>query len=127
LHDLEKERRRMTPEQLNYFLVIEKHMNFSAAAEELNIPSSLSRQIRNLEDEIGVTLFKRTTRKIELTEAGADFSLHARRILGTYQNMYAKMKEHSAGRNKIVLASVPVISIYRLTEMIASFNELWPM
>lgn len=56
---------------IDYFLKVADTLNFSVAAEELFISQpALSKCIRQLEDEIGVTLFYRTTKKVELTEGG---------------------------------------------------------
>src|ERR1041385_5710049 len=61
----------MTLQQLTYFLSAAEHGSFSAAAESLHMAQpSLSEQIRRLEAELGVSLFARTGRRLELTEAG---------------------------------------------------------
>ena len=54
------------------FLAVARHLNFRAAAEELALTqSAVSRQIQGLEDEVGLPLFLRHTRAVELTSAGA--------------------------------------------------------
>lgn len=56
---------------LQYFLAVTREGNISAAAQSLNLSQpSLSRQLRDLEEELGVTLFIRGKRRIELTEEG---------------------------------------------------------
>ena len=72
----------MNSDQLKYFIIAAKHLNFSAAANELYITQpAISHQMNMLEKELGVTLFHRTTRKIELTKAGELFLEDAKRIL----------------------------------------------
>lgn len=67
---------------LRYFTVVAKHLHFSEAANELNISQPpLSKQIKQLEEELGVILLKRNNRKVELTEAGKYFYKSAVRIL----------------------------------------------
>jgi len=59
---------------LKYFIAVAEEENISRAAEKLHVAQpSLSRQIRDLEEELGIALFERTPRSIKLTE-GDDFS-----------------------------------------------------
>src|SRR3954447_15828160 len=72
----------MTLQQLTYFLAAAEHGSFSAAAESLHMAQpSLSDQIRRLEAELGVPLFARTGRPLELTEAGRLLRPEAERTL----------------------------------------------
>ena len=72
----------MTLQQLTYFLAAANHRSFSAAADSLLLSQpSLSEQIRRLEAELGVALFTRAGRGVELTEAGRLFQPHAERTL----------------------------------------------
>ena len=72
----------MTSEQLQIFLITAKHLNFSAAAKELYVSQpAVSHQIAMLEKELGVRLFTRSTRKIQLSRSGELFLEDAKRIL----------------------------------------------
>ncbi|MCJ2053569.1 LysR family transcriptional regulator [Methylobacterium sp. J-070] len=67
---------------LRYFVAVAEHLSFTAAANVLGVSQPpLSQQIRDLEVEIGVTLFERSSRRVALTAAGADFLRNARAIL----------------------------------------------
>jgi LysR family transcriptional regulator, cyn operon transcriptional activator len=72
----------LTLQQLTYFLAAARHGSFSAAAHELPMAQpSLSEQVRRLEAELGVPLFVRAGRGLELTEAGTLLLPHAERTL----------------------------------------------
>lgn len=72
----------MTTEQLRYFIITAKHLNFSAAAKELYVTQpAVSHQISSLEKELGTKLFHRSTRRISLTKSGELFLEDAKRML----------------------------------------------
>jgi len=68
--------------QLRYFVAVAEELHFGRAAERLHMSQSpLSRAIRELERDLGAVLFVRTTRRVELTEAGAVLLAGSRRAL----------------------------------------------
>jgi LysR family transcriptional regulator, transcription activator of glutamate synthase operon len=68
--------------QLRYFEAVAREGHFTRAAEELHVAqSALSHQVRRLELELGVELLRRTTRSVELTEAGRLVAARARAVL----------------------------------------------
>jgi DNA-binding transcriptional LysR family regulator len=72
----------LTLQQLQYFLAVIEHGSFSAAADALRLAQpSVSEQIRRLEDELGVALFVRAGRRLELTEAGRALRPEAERTV----------------------------------------------
>lgn len=72
--------------QLRYVVAVAEELHFTRAAERLHVTqSALTRQIAQLEDNLGVRLFKRDTRHVELTAAGEVFVKEAKRILESAQ------------------------------------------
>lgn len=79
---------KITIEQLKYFLAVEKYKNFSVASYELCISqSSLSKQIKALENELDTILFDRTTGNITLTDTGKEFLIYAKNSIKSYDNI----------------------------------------
>jgi DNA-binding transcriptional LysR family regulator len=84
----------LTLQQLTYFLAAAEHGSFSAAADALLMAQpSLSEQVRRLEAELGVPLFARVGRGLELTEAGRLFRPHAERTLAEAQDALESVRE----------------------------------
>ena len=80
--------------QLKYFLKASELLNFTAAAEELFISqSTLSQQIKQLEIELGISLFDRIGKRIILTEAGKKFSFHARKSIESSKEGFLAMQD----------------------------------
>src|ERR1044071_7544919 len=67
---------------LRYFVAVADELNFTRAARKLYVAQpALSRQIRQLEDELGVKLLERNHHAVELTRTGRDFLTEARALL----------------------------------------------
>ncbi len=93
---------------MKMFVRVAEKGSFSSAARFFGLtPSAVSRQISQLEDELGARLFQRTTRKQSLTEAGETFLQHARRIIADLEE--ARLAVHR-------LTDVPVGSLHVATE-----------
>ena len=72
---------------LPFFVEVARQKSFTLAADALDMPiSTLSRRISAMEKELGVRLFRRNTRKVELTEGGADFFERCNYILGAMES-----------------------------------------
>ena len=95
------------------FLAVARHLNFRAAADELALTqSAVSRQIQALEDEVGVALFLRHTRAVELTSAGAHLQ---RAVAPALERMDAAVRlvRQTAGRRSVAITTW------------ASFASMW--
>ncbi len=117
----------LTLRQVRIFVCAVKHMNFSKAAEELHITApAVSLQIKEMEEDIGVSLFLREGRRIELTSAGEYFLLYARRMLSLLKEATDTM-ERLKGRDARVL-SIGLVSTakYFVPKMLAQFKREYP-
>ena len=84
--------------QLRYFVTVAETLHFTRAAEQLHIRQPpLSMQIRQLEQDIGTKLFRRLSRGVELTEAGALFVVEARAILAHLDRAVADARRRARG------------------------------
>ena len=95
------------------FLAVARHLNFRAAAEELALTqSAVSRQIQALEDEVGVPLFLRHTRAVELTSAGGQLQ---RAVAPALERLDAAVRQVrlAAGRRSVAITTW------------ASFASMW--
>ena len=83
---------------LRCFIAVAEELHFARAAERLHIEQSpLSRTIKELEEELGVALFARTTRSTRLTRAGSLFLEHVRRVFAALQQARDSVKAAANG------------------------------
>ncbi len=101
--------RNLTLRQIRIFMQAAKQKSFSRAAEELHITApAVSLQIKEMEENMGVSLFSRENRKTEMTSAGEYFFLYARRVLNTLDEasiMMERLRGSTAGALKIGMVS----------------------
>lgn len=94
---------------MRVFLSVARLGSFSEAGRQLDLaPSSISRQIGQLEDSLGVRLFTRTTRKLTLTGAGELWSQRAARILAEVEEAREAVRDFDAAPRGVVRVSAPI-------------------
>jgi len=113
---------------LRYFAAVAREMNFSRAAEQLHIAQPpLSRQIRQLEDELAAELFDRTVRPMRLTAAGQFFHAQTVQILERIAELRVATKRiASSQRAWINIGFVPSTLYGVLPEVIRRFRAEQP-
>jgi LysR family transcriptional regulator, transcription activator of glutamate synthase operon len=118
----------MELQQLRSFAAVARHGHFTRAATELHIGQpAVSQQIRRLEAELGVRLLRRTTRSVELTEAGAIVLERAERALGELEAARAELAElKGLVRGRLTIGAMQSLEPYDLPGALASFHERHP-
>ncbi|VVD97833.1 HTH-type transcriptional regulator BenM [Pandoraea iniqua] len=114
---------------LRYFVTVAEELHFSRAAARLNIGQPpLSMQIRALEDELGVTLFERTQRRVFLTTAGRTFLVRARQILADADAARQEVQQIAgvdAGELRIAFTtSAPMTNLMK--RVLTSYRQQYP-
>lgn len=115
----------MDIDYINEFVTLEKIRNYLDAADELHLAqSSLSRHIQRMEEDLGVTLFNRTTRGITLSDAGKLFLPYAQKI-AQLQKEYSTLLNQwmKSDSTTINIGVMPVMAQYKITDLIAQFQQ----
>lgn len=113
---------------LRYFLAVAQELNFSRAAENLNMAQPpLSRQIQLLEAELGVQLFDRESRPLSLTPGGRLFREHALGVMQRMDELRGTMRRFAASeRPRFVIGFVPSVIYARLPHVIRGLRQVAP-
>ena len=113
--------------QLEYFAAVARHRHFTRAAEALFITQpALSQQVRRLEAELGLALFRRTSKGVELTPAGEDLLVHAEKVLAEVAQARADMDRHTGVSRGVVRVAATAADAPRLPEALADFHADHP-
>ncbi|SEF41237.1 LysR family transcriptional regulator [Vibrio hangzhouensis] len=110
------------------FLVVAEEGTISAAAASLNLSQpTISRQIAELEKELGVSLFKRSIHRISLTPHGAEL-LEVVREMGRAAGKFSKLAsvKSTSMEGKVIISACEMSAIYRLPAIIAKLREVEP-
>ncbi|NTW02549.1 MAG: LysR family transcriptional regulator [Oscillochloris sp.] len=110
---------------LRYFEAVARHSHVTRAAAELHIAQpALSKQISQLEHELGVALFDRVGRNVRLTEAGEALLPHARAVMAQVEAARAEMAERIGLRKgRATVGAPPTVGNQLLPPVLAAFNR----
>ncbi len=111
--------------QLKYFVAVAEERNFGRAAKRLHMSQPpLSTQIKGLEEELGVKLFDRSTRRVELTDSGRTLLVRAREILGAVEEAGAEARGAELGeRGQLEIGFVSSATLSLLPPALRLFRE----
>ena len=121
--------RRKVP-SLNALVVFEaaaRLQSFTQAADELALTqSAVCKQIANLEDWLGLHLFARVKKRVQLSSAGRDYAEKIRRHLDKIERDTLELMAHKEGAGVLELAVIPTFATHWLIPRLAEFQELRP-
>ena len=106
--------------QLRYFVTVARTRHFGQAAERLHMAQSpLSQAIRQLESQVGATLFHRTTRRVELTPAGEALLRDAERILASVEAAQTRVRLVGTGSTGLLRVGATGLAAFRQLPQLA--------
>jgi Transcriptional regulator len=114
--------------QLEYFIAVCEELHFTRAAERIGISQpNLSLSIKALEEEIGLPLFNRIGKRIELTDAGSVLKRNAKMVFQNLSNARLEIEDLSAQKGgSLSVGALPSELDYRLTPMFIRFFQKYP-
>jgi DNA-binding transcriptional LysR family regulator len=113
---------------LRYFVAVAEALSFRKAARRLSVSAAaLSQQVADLENELGLKLLNRNSRRVELTEVGRVFLGGARRTLVSAQEAMSQAQEAARGeRGRLAIGSIHLVHAF-LPDALARFRERFPL
>ena len=110
---------------MNYFVAVAEELHFGRAAQRLHIAQpSLSHEIRRFEQQLGVALLERTSRRVELTPAGETLLKDGRRLLAQSQRVIQRTR--AAGARRLTVGFYGSAASALLPDVLRAFGEQHP-
>lgn len=113
---------------LSTFLAVAENASFRKAADQLHLSlPAVSMQIKQMEERLGVALFQRTTRKVELTAEGEQLLISTRKAMAELDAALARIEQAAnAQHGHLSFACVPTIAATRLPALLTEFARRYP-
>ena len=113
---------------LRYFIAVADELSFTKAAQKLRLAQpSLTRQVRNLETEIGVRLLNRTNNRVTMTDEGRTFLFDAKKLLAMCEESVANVQRMQRGeRSELNIGYIANIHYALLPATLGAFRKLCP-
>jgi len=114
--------------QIDAFLAVAENGSFTRAAEHVGIAQpALSQLVRDLEASLGLRLFDRTTRRVELTDGGKEFRAAVSKVVDDLDFAVRSVRDLAGRkRGRIVIAAPPLLATILLPSVIDEFQTLHP-
>ncbi|MFC7392368.1 cidABC operon transcriptional activator CidR [Scopulibacillus cellulosilyticus] len=118
----------MDVRHLQYFLEVAKQKSFTKAAKTLHITQpTISKMIKDIETECGVTLLERTGRKAVMTDAGEIVYKRAQQIVQSFDNLANELSDlMNIKRGKITVGLPPMVGAHFFPKILGQFREAYP-
>lgn len=118
----------MDIQQLKYIAALADELHFNRAAKRTHVTqATLSQQLKKAEEELGVMLFERTTKRVALTPAGERFLPYAMSILETLnRGIHELQEENDTLSGTVRVAAIPTICPYLLPKIILDMRKKAP-
>lgn len=118
----------MDIKQLQYFIAIAEEKNLTAAAARLHMSQPpLSISLKKLEDELGVRLFERSGKTMELTDKGQVLYKRALQLVNEMEELKFELQETEAGKRGVLAVGINTLSLPRFSDMLHSFHKSYPL
>ena len=114
--------------QIEYFVEVAKHLSFTKAATTLHVSQpSISKAIQNFEAELGVPLFYRSSKQLELTDAGQAVLINSLQVLESFQNLRSELTDlMQLKKGQIRIGIPPIVGAEFFSRLISYYKELYP-
>jgi DNA-binding transcriptional LysR family regulator len=118
----------LSPRQLRIFVALAQSLNFSRTADQFFVTQpTLSKIVREIEEEIGVPLFERTTRSVKLTTDGEALVTVAARVTQEFESGVTEFEEVARRRTqRLAIAALPTLAAYVLPAPVAALRAEMP-
>lgn len=113
---------------LKYFMEVARQKSFTRAAETLHVSqSAISKMIKDLEQELGIFLFNRSSKYIRLTDGGETFLRHTREVVALFDNLILEVESAAKlDRGKITIGLPPITGSTRFARLLGAFKKKYP-
>lgn len=113
---------------LIYFTETARSRSFTKASQHLHVTQpSISKMIKGLEDELGVTLLNRTTKQLELTDAGKAVFNKAQEIVSCFHNLTTELNDvMHLNKGSVIIGLPPMVGVSFFPKVIGEFNKRYP-